>query len=125
MRPRSEISVSCPLPRGGAAAFASYGWSRSGGTPGCALVEAAVGSVLVVMLEVLNEQAPELAFVPDDGAVEELLADGANPPLGERVGLGRVVRSAHSATRRALGPTALSWDSSADAAGAATAQQAL
>ena len=57
------------------------------GVVGCALVEAAVGSVGVVVLEVLVEQSSELAFVPDDRAVEELVAQRANPPLGERVRL--------------------------------------
>ncbi len=41
----------------------------------------------VVVLEVLLKKASQLAFVPDDRAVEELVAQGAYPPFGERVGL--------------------------------------
>ena len=52
---------------------------------GCALVQAAVGSMGVVVLEFLVEQQAQLLFVPDDGSVEEFVAQGANPSLGERV----------------------------------------
>ena len=42
----------------------------------------------VVVLDVFGDQAFELLLVPDDGAVEELSADGADPSFGECVGYG-------------------------------------
>ncbi len=53
---------------------------------GCSLVESAVGSVGVVVLDVVVEKPFELVFVPDDGAVEEFVAEGPDPLLGVRVG---------------------------------------
>lgn len=44
-------------------------------------------AVLVVVLDVLGEEPPELAFVPDDGAVEEFVAEGPYPSFSVRVGL--------------------------------------
>jgi len=44
--------------------------------------------VAVVVVDVLGGQRPELVFVPDDRAVEELVAQRPDPPFGERVGLG-------------------------------------
>ena len=38
---------------------------------GSTLVEGAVGAVAVVVLDVVDQEAAELAFVPDDGAVQE------------------------------------------------------
>ena len=52
---------------------------------GCALAEAAVGPVCVVVLDVLAQEPFELSAVPDEGAVEELAAHGADPPF--RVGV--------------------------------------
>jgi len=45
--------------------------------------------VLVVVVDVLDEQRHELAFVPDDGAVDQFVAQGWDPPFGVRVGLRR------------------------------------
>ena len=56
---------------------------------GCSLAEASVGPVLVVVLEEVVEESAELAVVPDQGAVEEFVADGAHLSLSERVGLWR------------------------------------
>ena len=39
----------------------------------------------VVVLDVVGGQAFELLLVPDDGAVEEFSADGADPAFGEGV----------------------------------------
>jgi len=47
-----------------------------------------VGPVGVVVLDVLDEQAPELVFVPDVGPVEEFVTESPDPPLSERVRLG-------------------------------------
>lgn len=55
----------------------------------CSLVAAPVRSVLVVVVDELGQKSLELSLVPDQGAVEEFVADGANPSLGERVRLGR------------------------------------
>ncbi len=46
---------------------------------GCALAERPVGAVVVVMLDVVAQELFELASVPDEGAVEELAANGADP----------------------------------------------
>lgn len=43
----------------------------------------------VVVLDVFIEEPFELGFVPDDGAVQELVAQGSNPSFGVRIGLGR------------------------------------
>jgi hypothetical protein len=51
------------------------------------------------VLDVLLEEQPQLALVPDDRAVEELVAKCPHPPLGERVGLG-----AHGGIRIAVIP---------------------
>jgi hypothetical protein len=45
-----------------------------------------VGSVSVVVIDVVNDEPFELSLVPDDGAVEELAAQGADPAFGVRVG---------------------------------------
>ena len=45
-----------------------------------------MGSVGVVVLDVVDDQAFELLLVPDDGAVEELSSDRSDPAFGERVG---------------------------------------
>ena len=39
----------------------------------------------VVALDVVGDEALELAAVPDDGSVEELSSDGSDPSLGEGV----------------------------------------
>ena len=52
---------------------------------GCALTEAAVGSVRVVVLDVLAEELFELSVVPDEGAVAEFAAHGADPSFRVRV----------------------------------------
>ena len=55
------------------------------GIVGRALAEAAVGSVGVVVLDVLGEELFELSAVPDEGAVAEFAAYGADPAF--RVGV--------------------------------------
>ena len=54
---------------------------------GCSLGEASVGPVLVVVRDEFIEEALELALVPDQGPVQQFVANGAHPSLGERVGL--------------------------------------
>ena len=39
----------------------------------------------VVVIDVVDDKLVELATVPDDGAVEELASQGADPAFGERV----------------------------------------
>ena len=53
-----------------------------------------MGSVGVVVLEVVAEQCAEVAGAEDDGAVEEFAADGADPSFGVAVRDGRVGRGA-------------------------------
>lgn len=50
------------------------------------LVEGTVRSVGVVVGDVVGDEAFELSLVPNDGAVEELASEGADPALGEGVG---------------------------------------
>ena len=45
-----------------------------------------MGAVGVVVVDVVDDEVFELSLVPDDGAVEELAAQGPDPALGERVG---------------------------------------
>ncbi len=49
------------------------------------LFERLVGSMLVVVSDVVADEAFELAAVPDDGAVEDFSADRSDPAFGERV----------------------------------------
>ena len=64
---------------------------RVSAVAGCSLVQASVGSVIVVLFDVLVEAAMELALVPDQGAVKKFVADGCVPSaqrrrlLGERL----------------------------------------
>jgi len=52
-----------------------------------------VGSVGVVVVDVVDHEPLDLALVPDDGSVEELAADGSDPAFGERVGHWRADRT--------------------------------
>ena len=52
---------------------------------GCSLAEVAVGWVFVAVLDEVVEESLELVLVPDQGAVEEFVADGADPSFGEGV----------------------------------------
>jgi len=54
---------------------------------GCALVESSVGPMCVVMLDELAGEPLQLALVPDQGLVQEFVADCADPAFGECVGL--------------------------------------
>jgi len=47
------------------------------------------GSVLVVVVDVVEDEAVELLAVPDDGSVEEFAADGSDRGFGECVCHGR------------------------------------
>jgi hypothetical protein len=49
------------------------------------LIEGTLGSVRVVLVDVVDNETFELVLVPDDVAVEEL-ADGCYPAFSERVG---------------------------------------
>jgi hypothetical protein len=52
---------------------------------GCALAEPAVWPARVVVRDVFVEELFELRVVPDEGAVEEFAAHGADPPF--RIGV--------------------------------------
>ena len=56
-----------------------------GGASGRSLVQRAVGPVHVVVRDVVDHETLELALVPDDGSVEELASQSADPAFGERV----------------------------------------
>jgi hypothetical protein len=49
------------------------------------LVEGAVWPVGVVVVDVVDDEAFELMLVPDDGAVEELAAQGSDPAFSKGV----------------------------------------
>src|SRR2546430_498868 len=51
----------------------------------CALPEAAVGPVRVVVLDVLVEEMLHMLVVPDEGAVAQFAACGADPAFRVRV----------------------------------------
>ncbi len=55
---------------------------------GCSLAETAMGPVSVVVGYELLEEPAQLVLVPDQGPVQEFVADGANPALGEGVSSG-------------------------------------
>ena len=42
------------------------------------LVQGAVGAMGVVVVDVLDDQRSELVFIPDQGPVQEFVANGAN-----------------------------------------------
>ena len=60
------------------------------GFVGCSLSEAAMRSVRVVVVDVFAEELVELSVVPDEGAVAEFAADGADP-VGADNPFGRVI----------------------------------
>ena len=47
------------------------------------------GALTVVVVDVLADQRPELAFIADDRAVQQFMAQCADPPFSVRVHLGR------------------------------------
>lgn len=49
-------------------------------------------TMLVVMSDALLEQDPQLAFVPDDGAVKQFVTDASHPSLRKVVRSGRAGR---------------------------------
>ena len=52
------------------------------GVVGCVLVDTAVGAVLVVVVDVLDEQCSELFLVPGDRSVEEFMTKSPDPSFG-------------------------------------------
>ena len=54
---------------------------------GCSLLDSAMGSMTVVVLDVFFVEYSELALVPDDGSVEEFVAKCPHPSFSEGVGL--------------------------------------
>ena len=61
------------------------------GAIGGALVESAVGSVSVVVLDVLDEQGSDMSLVSDDGSIEQPVTQCPNPSSGRvRGDLGEV-----------------------------------
>jgi hypothetical protein len=63
---------------------------------GCALAEAAVRSVRVVVLDVLDEELFEVAAVPDEGPVAEFAACGADPSVRFGIRFGADDRSSRT-----------------------------
>ena len=60
------------------------GWSS--------LPERAMRPMLVVVSDILPQQGPRLTFVPDDPAVQQLVANASHPSLRKRVRSGRTGR---------------------------------
>jgi hypothetical protein len=52
---------------------------------GCGFGEAEVGAVIMVIGDVVSQQAKQVAVVEDDDVVEKLAADAADPPFGDAV----------------------------------------
>ncbi len=63
------------------------------GVVGRSLVDSSVGSVGVVMLDVLFEECSELAFVPGDRPVQEFVAQCSDPAFRVCIRLRRTGRS--------------------------------
>ena len=55
----------------------------------CSLSERALRAMLVLVLYLLLQDCPELAFAPDDRSVQHLVADDAHPSLCKGVRSGR------------------------------------
>ena len=66
----------------------------------CALSERPVRPMLVVMGHVLRQQRPQLTFVPDDGAVQQLVKGGIGSGTSASVAIGSL--RASSVRRRRL-----------------------
>ncbi len=74
------------------ASFDPLAWADRddiGGVVGCALVDSAMGAVLVVVLEVRDNQGSELFLVPNDFAVAQFVSNCAGPSFGVGVRTGR------------------------------------
>lgn len=71
-----------------------------GAVVGCSLAETAARSVGVVVLDVVAQELSQLSTAPDEGAVAQFAAHGADPPFRVRVGDGCVGRGADD--RRAV-----------------------
>jgi hypothetical protein len=61
---------------------------------GRTVTEAAVRTVLVVVLDVAAENANKVPTAEDQQVIQALPADCPDPPLGDRVGVGRTDRGA-------------------------------
>ncbi len=81
MRRFHDVKVMLAWGRG---CFGSQRWS---------LVERAVRSVVVVVVDVVVDEPLELVLVPDDGAVEEFAAYRYDPAFGVGVGHRRADRT--------------------------------
>ncbi len=55
----------------------------------CRPVQETVRPVLVVVVLVIAQDLPQMALVPDEGAVQELAAASSDPAFGNRVHAGR------------------------------------
>ena len=88
-------SVFVDEPATGAVTLDRLAWPDRGDVSrvvGGSLVDSAVGSMVVVVLDVFLEQSSELVFVPDDCSVQEFMAECSYASLGERVRLRRARR---------------------------------
>jgi hypothetical protein len=61
---------------------------------GCRQAEAAVRTMAVVVLDIVMEDAKQLPAAADQEMVQALPAHGANPALGDGIGVGRLDRCA-------------------------------
>ena len=89
-----SVFVDEPVASGGSDG-SKVGWVRMGRSHGgqwWLLVEGAVGSVLVVAADVIDDEPFELALVPDDGPIKELSADRSDPASAKRAGYRSPVR---------------------------------
>ncbi len=69
-------------------------WFRDHRRHGWDVTKAAVRTALVVMLDVALQDASEVLAADDQQLIKALPADGTDPALGDRVGVGRLHRCA-------------------------------
>ncbi len=50
-------------------------------------------STVVVVVNILFQNTPQMSLVEDEDMIEALLSDGSHPTLGMGIGVGRLVRS--------------------------------
>ncbi len=71
-----------------------------------------MGAVGVVVVDVVDDESFELVLVPDDGAVEELAAQGPDPAFGEALATGvrtGVLRILRPSVRKISSKVSMNW----------------
>lgn len=75
-------------------------WRRSAGSLGRrSSVNSSVSSISIVVVSERGQLPGQIVFVPEQGVVEELAADGFNEAFDEGMGIGRELRTMPSIRR--------------------------